>query len=502
MSSMKHSKIFAKTAVLVSFFTVFGCSDFLDKVPQGNLTQQDFPKTQQDALLATNAVYNTLRNWFYHWGAYPILDIMSDDAYKGSNPSDQASTVGPYDNFTITTSQDGLDRWWSALYEGIKRANVVIEKVPDVQMDATLKNRYVGEARFLRGLYYFDLVRAWGGVPIITTTLVDLDVPRSTADQVYALIEDDLKFAIDNLPEKTGYAPADLGRATKGAAKGLLAKVYLFEHNFPAAEQYALDVINSGVYSLDPDFAHTFSVDGQFNSESVFEIGAIGEEGVEKGGNQYGNTQGVRGTPNRGWGFNRPSLDLQATFEANDPRKDGTIIFLGEVIDGITILGDGSTPDITYADPPSNTIIKEIECYNQKVWTPGNNTATQWGDNRRILRYAEVLLIAAEALNEDGKPSDALQYLNQVRARARQGDNTILPDIATTDQNQLRDIILHERRVELALEGDRFWDLVRTGKAAEVLGPLGFQSNKDELLPVPQTQIDLSQGTIQQNPGW
>ncbi|HUM47739.1 MAG TPA: RagB/SusD family nutrient uptake outer membrane protein, partial [Chitinophagales bacterium] len=236
-------------------------------------------------------------------------------------------------------------------------------------------------------------------------------------------------------------------------------------------------------------------------SESVFEIGAIEFEGTENGGNQYANTQGVRGTPNRGWGFNRPSINLRDSFEPQDPRMEATIIFLGEIIDGVTILGDGSTPDITYTDA-TNTVIKEIECYNQKVWIPGISTSEQWGHNRRLLRYAEVLLIAAEALNENGQPADALIYLNQVRARARQGNNSILPDITETNKDALRDLIIKERRSELALEGVRFWDLVRTGKAAQVLGPLGFQSNKNELLPIPETEIDISQGTLDQNPGW
>ena len=132
----------------------------------------------------------------------------------------------------------------------------------------------------------------------------------------------------------------------------------------------------------------------------------------------------------------------------------------------------------------------------------GTNTISEWSYNRRLIRYAEVLLIAAEASNEDGKPAQALQYLNQVRARAREGNNSILPDVTTTDQNQLRAAILHERRVELALEGDRFWDLVRTGNAPAVLGPLGFQSGKNELLPIPQIEIDLSQGALTQNPGY
>ncbi|MBK9730053.1 MAG: RagB/SusD family nutrient uptake outer membrane protein [Chitinophagaceae bacterium] len=494
-------KIFVRSFFIVLVFTVGSCSDFLDKVPQGNLTQENFPQTADDALLATNAVYNTLRNWSYHSGGYPILDIMSDDAHKGSNPSDQANNIGPYDDFTMSTSQEPLGAWWNSLYEGIKRANVVIEKVPDISMDETLRNRYIGEAKFLRALFYFDLVRAWGGVPIVTSTVPELKLPRASKEEIYDLIINDLLNAIDNLPEKTSLNPADYGRATKGAATALLAKAYLFDGDFQNAKDYALQVINSNLYSLDPDFEHTFSLDGQYNSESVFEIGAIEFEGQENGGNQYANTQGVRGTPNRGWGFNRPSINLRDSFEPGDPRMEGTIIFLGEVIDGVTILGDGSTPDITYTDA-TNTVVKEIECYNQKVWIPGTSTSEQWGHNRRLIRYAEVLLIAAEALNQSGQPSDALIYLNQVRARAREGSNTILPDITEMNKDALNDLILKERRSELAMEGVRFWDLVRTGKAAEVLGPLGFQTNKNEFLPIPQTEIDISQGTLSQNPGW
>jgi hypothetical protein len=222
-------------------------------------------------------------------------------------------------------------------------------------------------------------------------------------------------------------------------------------------------------------------------------------EGGENAGNQYANTQGVRGTPNRGWGFNRPSLDLQNSFEPGDPRMDATIIFLGEVLDGVEIRGDGSTPD-EIKDDQGNVI--EIECYNQKVWIPGETTVTQWGHNRRLMRYADVLLMAAEALNENDDPTGALIYLNRVRERARQGNGSILPDITETDKDALRDLIILERRHELALEGHRFWDLVRTGKAPEFLGPLGFVEGKHELLPVPQTEIDISQGLLEQNPNW
>jgi hypothetical protein len=207
----------------------------------------------------------------------------------------------------------------------------------------------------------------------------------------------------------------------------------------------------------------------------------------------------VRGTPNRGWGFNRPTVNLRDFFASGDPRYHGTVINLGDTLDGVKILGDGSTPDITYDD--SGNII-EIECYTRKVWVPGDNVLSQWGHHRRLIRYADVLLMAAEALNENNKPGEALIYLNLVRQRARQGNNAILPDITTTNQSELRDIIFNERRSELAMEGWRFWDLVRTGRASQVLGPLGFITGKHELLPIPQSEIDISQGSLTQNPNW
>jgi len=491
-----------KTKITISFLIVAslvittGCEDFLQKDPQGELTQEAFPVTASDALLATNAVYVSIRTWAYHSGGYPILDIMSDDAHKGSNPNDQLPTVGPYETFTHTTTQDGLDRWWSALYEGIKRANVVIEKVPSINMNEQLRNRYIAEASFLRGLFYFDLVRAFGGVPKVTSTTPATKTPRSTDAEIYELIISDLEFAAQHLPEKSLYAPDDAGRATKGAAKSLLARVYLFMGDYKNVEKYALEVIASDEYDLEDDFADANGKNGEHGIESVFEIGAMEVEGA--GGNQYANTQGVRGSPNRGWGFNRPSLDLRYSFEEGDPRLDATIIDLGETLDGIFIIGDGTTPDVVVV----NGIVTEVECYNQKVWYPGTNTITQWGHNRRLIRYADVLLMAAEALNENDKPGDALPLLNEVRERARGGNGSILPDVTVTEKNALRNAILEERRHELALEGHRFWDLVRTGRAAIVLGPLGFQTGKHELLPIPQNEIDISQGSLQQNPNW
>ncbi|SMO51385.1 RagB/SusD family nutrient uptake outer membrane protein [Gracilimonas mengyeensis] len=484
-------------SIVLLTFLLWGCEDFLSVNPQSELTQEAYPTTAADALQSTNAVYATLRDWHYHSGGFPILDIMSDDAHKGSSPDDAANTVGPYDDFTHSPTQDGLDRWWNVLYEGIRRANIVVQEVPTIEMNENLKNRYLAEARFLRGLYYFDLVRAFGGVPLVTSPEPELQVPRASRDDTFAQIIADLEFAAETLPPKSEYGGDDLGRATRGAAQALLARVYLFRGDFAQAESYAMDVIDSGEYGLEPEFVDANGQDGEHGIESVFEIGAVATGSVE--GNQYANTQGVRGTPNRGWGFNRPSIDLREAFAEGDPRESGTIIELGDVIDGIEILGDSSTPD-EMTDEQGNVI--QIESYNRKVWIPGTSTNTQFGHNRRLIRYADVLLMAAEALNENNQPVAALIYLNQVRERARQGNASILPDITETNKDALRDIILHERRVELALEGHRFWDLVRTGEAPDVLGPLGFTEGKHEVLPIPQSEIDLSQGTLTQNEEW
>lgn len=487
-------KYMCLTAVLL---VTMSCSeDFIDHGLLGEVEETNFMQSENDAILATNAVYNTLRTWRYH-GGFPLIDIMSDDAAKGSNPSD-AIQIQAYDEFTFTADDASVSGWYSQLYVAVKRANLVIERTPDIDMDVSLQSRLIAEARFLRAMTYFRLVRIYGGVPLIETINPERIVPRSTAEEIYDFIEQDLLFAIDVLPEQSDYPASELGRATRGAAKALLAKAYLFQQDFQNAEQYALEVINSGQYSLDPSFVHTFSVDGEFGPGSIFEIAAA-PENFQNGGHQYGNTQGVRGGPNRGWGFNRPTYDLYQSFEPGDPRREGTFIMLGDVIDGVLITGDSSTPDTTYDD---NGNIVEIEAYNRKTWTPGTSPLSSWDYNVRVLRYADILLVAAEAMNENGKSAEALQYLNQVRERARGGNPNVLPDVTETNQAALRLLIERERRSELAMEQHRFFDLVRTGRAAEVLGPLGFVSPKHNLFPIPQSEIDLSEGALTQNPGW
>ncbi len=488
-------KLKVLTFITATIF-LFSCKDeFLEKSPQGQVTQENFPSNPADALAATNAVYEVLRYGTYHRGFYPIDDIMSDDALKGSSPGDLTADLLPFDVFDHNVTNPFILNWWRALYTGVRRANVVIDRVPSVKMSTELKSRYLAEARFLRALYYSDLARGFGGVPLVTESEVKTDFTRSSLTQTYDFIEADLRKAMDVLPEASEYAAEDIGRATKGAAKALLARVYLYQEEFDSAAIFAEEVINSQQYGLENSFENAFRQETEFGMESVFEVGGIGAQGgITAGNNDYSIGQGVRGTPNRGIGANRPSMDLINSFEEGDPRMQATVIFVGEELDGIEILGDPQTPDTTANGQP--------ETYNQKIWTPGTTPFSNTEHNRRLIRYAEVLLIAAEALNQTGNSAQALIYLNQIRERAREGNTDILKDITETNPDVLEDIILNERRYELALEGHRYWDLVRTGKAPEILGPLGFQTNKHELLPIPQSERDITNGLLDQNPNW
>ncbi|MBK7940088.1 MAG: RagB/SusD family nutrient uptake outer membrane protein [Lewinellaceae bacterium] len=235
---------------------------------------------------------------------------------------------------------------------------------------------------------------------------------------------------------------------------------------------------------------------GENGPESVFEMQAVAlptQQSAGPGSSPYNMIQGVRGVPNLGWGFNRPSDNLVMAYENGDPRREATIIYELEV------LPDGST------QVQHNSEILNAR-YNQKAWVPGHPGLQDNGPgNIRILRYSDILLLAAEALNENNKPAEALVYLNQVRKRARGTNLVILPDVTVTDQSQLREKIYKERRVELAMEQHRWFDLLRWGRAAEAMqaaGKTNFTTGKHELLPIPQTEVDLTSGNITQNPGY
>lgn len=476
-----------------------GCSkDFLDRQPLGQFSYDAFFQSEEDAITSVNAIYQQFRSW--DCIAFPWIgntDIISDDADKGSTATDALHML-ELDDFTFDASNATFTELWKGYYHAIFRANLAIENIPGIDMDTKLRDRLVGEAKFLRAYSYFNLVRWFGELPLVTRIL-EADQyytqARQPVSMVYDQIKQDLLDAITALPEKSEYATGDLGRVTKGAAKGMLAKVYLTLGDYVTCEQYCREVIESNEYALWPNYAEIFQRAGENCSESLFEIQAMAyPTGALIGSSPYNMIQGVRGVPNLGWGFNRPSDDLVAEFEPFDPRREAAVLYVGEVLpDGSTIVQDN--PEILN------------ERYNQKAWVPAHAGLQDNGPgNIRILRYADVLLMMAEAINEQNRPGDALPFLNDVRDRARGGyPPQIIPAVTTTDQVGLREKIWHERRVELAMEQHRWFDLLRTGRAAtrmEAVGKTNFTPGKHELLPLPQTEIDVSGGNLENNPGY
>jgi hypothetical protein len=488
-------------AVMMALSLSIGCRKSFTDVPlEGAQPSEQFWKNADDAAKAVNAMYAYLRSWPQTaFAAIAIESLGSDETEKGSSAGD-ASFLNDFDNFSIgpssANSSGQVYDFWKAQYLEINYCNQVLDNVPNIEMDGTLKTRYLAEAKFLRAYSYFRLVRAFGDVPLRLTVpkeTSEFNIPRTPKDQVYAAIEKDLTDAAAVLPQS--YGAADVGRATKGAALALHAKVCLYLKKWDLVLSLTNQVMALG-YSLFPDYEKLFRIENENCSESIFEVQCALIPGNSAAStSQYSQIQGVRGfSPSLGWGFNVPTTALAAAYEANDPRRDATIIFRGETTpegDAIPAIGDNPM-------------------YNQKSYVPsalmvsGFNEGCQ--QNFRVIRYAEVLLMNAEAANEIGGSANvtlALNSLNAVRARAR-GANplTVLPPITTTDQSALRTAIWNERRAELAMENDRYFDVIRQGRGAAIFGPKGWKAGKNEVWPIPQAEIDISAGVLTQNPGY
>ena len=490
-----NNKILAVVGI-GSLILIASCKkNFLDVPPQGQQPADQFWTSEGDATKAVNSIYANLRGWTeVAFAPIALESLGSDDTETGSDPSDgSVPFMNTYNNFTVTSTQGQLSDFWNGRYQSINLCNQVIDNIPAINMDANLKARYIAEAKFVRAYEYFRLVRAFGDVPLrlhLPKDATEYNLQRTPKAQVWAAIEQDLTDAAGVLP--VNYTGADVQRATKGAALAMHAKVAMYQNKWADVKTYTDQVIALGVYSLFPNFEQLFRIQNEFSSESIFEINAKHVPGnCDASNSQYSQVQGVRSVARGGWGFNVPTTDLANSFEPGDPRRDATIIFRGE-----------TTPegDIIPASVPN-------PMYNQKSYVPftdpSNQDCNEGADqNIRVMRYAEVLLMNAEANNELGNSAAALTSLNKVRARARGGNNTILPDVTTTDKNALRDAIWKERRSELAMEFDRYFDVIRQGRAATVFGPLGWKANKNEVWPIPQSEIDLSAGTLTQNPGY
>lgn len=478
--------------VFIILFAVsfFSCSKKFLEEPPRRVTIQDLLNNPQDgAQRLIAAVYNKLYAWEQHsfsWNG--ISSITSDDADKGSDPGDTGADKHDMDGWTFNASGISFDEVWQSNFEGIGRATYALKFLPEMNLPGMDKDRYIGEARFLRAYFYFNLVRTFGGVPKIDRVLesqADIDAAsvKVTAPEIYAFMESDLNDAVGKLP--TLIPAAENGRVTKGAAQALLSKVYLYQQKWGMAKAMA-DAVIAGPYSLLQDYSLIWREVGEFSSESIWEVNCIGTT-PNKGLQGYFVTQAPRGAGGLGWGFNTPSLDLANAYEAGDERREATIIFSGQTLwDGFVVSALAPNPRYNY----KSYISKIMESFNGDDWESNKNL--------RVLRLGEIYLIKAEAENELGNLVPAQDALNVIRNRASLGNTS------ANTQATLRDAIWRERRVEMAFEHDRMFDLRRTGRAAAVLTAHGkpYQSPKHDLFPIPQNQINLSGGRLQQNPGY
>ncbi|MEQ9297878.1 MAG: RagB/SusD family nutrient uptake outer membrane protein [Cyclobacteriaceae bacterium] len=484
--------------ILLTVFLVSGaCDDILEENPRNQIFQNNFFQTENDAIGAINSIYGHMNSTsvgptfggLYHSTYWVIQGLASDEM---NNRLAGAPSNDELEQFRFDAANGNFFDVWSQAYRVIYNANFAIEGIATMDLSDPIKNSLLGEARFLRSMVYFDLLRMFGEVPLLLEDDAELRPTKNTVDEIYEQIIADLQIAADNLP--TSYSVGDgLGRATSGAARGLLSKVYLTRGDWQLAVDNAALVINSGTYHLWPDFADMFKIANENGQETLFGVG-------------FGDAQGaisfwevgqfnvrllprelrfvVPGANVQGWQV--ATQNLYDSFDPGDRRRAVTFI--------TTVSGDAlDDPHIRkYWDEEREPI-------------PGNTEA-----DFPYLRYADILLIYAEALNElsGGPTSEAYDAINAIRQRARfdgTAEQPVLPDLANLSQEQFRDAVLLERRREFVGEGHRWFDLVRMGKLQELV-PLAKEGISprptDILFPLPQIEIDLNQNLLPQNPGY
>jgi starch-binding outer membrane protein, SusD/RagB family len=483
---MKKQLLFLTLIVILSG----SCEQALDFPVRDKITQENFYQNEDDAIAAINAIYDVLGAVeLYCSSLWLIQDISSDDFDALETWNDP--NAHQLDQYTIQATNNYLSGLWQASYRGISNANIALQKIPGIDMEEELKNRLLAEAQFLRGLYYFNLVRLFGDVPLILqpgSTINDYLVGRETADVVYSTIIDDLSLASEYLP--LSYTGSDKGRATKGAALGILSKVYLTTEQWDLAAGTArqvMDLEDEGIYGLFANYADNFKDKNKNGLEAVYQVQFYT-------GSQPENTRIViSGLPSippftAGVGIILPTDDLLASFDSGDYRYDVT--FFTE-----------------YFYFQTYTFDPHVWKHWDKDTYPASKTG-QSGANFPVMRYAEILLIYAEALNEanNGPTQEAYDAVNRVRARARHGDNGVLPDLNGLSQVEFRDAVLKEKRCETVNEGQRWFDLARTGNLVEyVKRAKGDKANPTEfnyVFPIPQREIDINNKLIQNSGSW
>ena len=520
----------------LSILLLVSCKNFLKKEPLGPTSSENyFNADLKNPALAVNAIYDAIA-----WDNYGRLnatqgyelffgDICSDDAEIGSMPGDALiNTLQELKEWRANAAHVSTQAVWVNNFAVITRANYVLTYIDDAQsIDRATKDRLKGEALFLRGYAYFYLARVYGGVPLIDHLLKPSEygkIPRATLGQTYAFIESDWNKAIDLLPvNQNAYG---LGRATKGAALSYLARCIMYQigtdnsngHTWQQVYDLTKQVINSGSYSLAPNYATLFEEEMENGVESIFEIqntdnGAGNSDGPASTGSYADQLQNPRST--FGWGYNTPSLSLINTYETGDPRLKCTVLQDGDIL-----YGQKFNIDVT-VDP--NGVLNRKSALAKQASSLSNGPR-----NHRKMRYADVLLMNAEAAYYLGLNTEAIDNLNLIRARAKAstlpkgyklGDanayetvsvpNTSLQPLVGLSGQSLLDAIWKERRTELGMESLRFWDLVRTNRYLSNIPTsvqsncnshsIIFGSNKIPLFPIPQEDIQFG---LQQNPGY
>ena len=480
---MKKINIYLIATFLLA---ITACEKELEIKPH-EIYYDNFYQSKEDALNAVNAVYDVLAYVDqYSSTLWLIQDIASDDCNARATLNDP--NLHEFNKYNLNATNIYLAAVWEASYLGISRANIVLDRVPPIDMDSTLNKRILGEASFLRAIFYFNLVRMFGDVPLALEPLSpemnddELYPFREETSKVYEKIIADLEMASKSLPEY--YTSDNKGRATKGAALAMLANVHLHIGNWSLAADFAQQTINLGVYQLWPDYADNFKEVNKNGMESVFEVQFYRNDVSQNSQMVISGLPSIQGVFPAGVEIMLPTEDLLNSFEEGDYRYEVTFF------------------DHYWFDTFEPHIWKY---WDQEAYEPDETSES--GADFWVMRYSEVLLILAEALNEanGGPTQEAYDAINQVRERARNGQTGVLPDLSGLNQNEFRKAVLTERRHEFVNEGKRWFDLVRTGHLVEyVKEAKGDKANPQEfnnLFPIPQRERN-NNPNLTQNTGY
>lgn len=545
------------TLAATLLFSTTSCEDFLNEEVRGSQNLDTYFASIDDCESYITGCYEALTcsGWWQINTVWLLSEMCSDDAWMGNTTQSQSDYISLAHYQGNGASNGPISNFWQYRYKGILRCNVGIERIAQLDVEDTeLRDRFVAEARFLRAYYYFELVRNFGGVPLITGFLMPEEIQgitRASEEEVYDFIEKDLLAAADVLPQRSEYDASDMGRATRGAALGLLGKAYLYQERWQDAHDVLQTVINEGEYDLLPEFGQVWDLEYDNSIESLFEVQYIYHSTLALGGS-LATVTGARNGPGDGWSWCQPSANLEQAFiDAGDTeRLRWTIIKTGcteiageENFDQFVENSKGMSkyqeyvdqygwdPECYIIDPSQHKSARVIRKYFLPIADrPEVYNTDKSPLNHRILRYADVLLMYAEACNELGDDASARDALNQVRRRVNLAD-------VTSSGNELRKAIRQERRLELAFEQNRLYDIRRwtddNGKKVicNLMGPNGtfvqwntneatrdiyewenqgeasdkgitFDENRDMVFPIPLYEITMSNGSITQNPGW